>query len=220
MKYKILVVEDDLDISQLIAKFLIAKDYEVVTCADGANVVELVESFTPDLIIMDIMLPNVDGITCCQKIRLFSDVPIIMLTAKVEESDRLKGLEIGADDYVCKPFSAPELVMRVAAIIKRTGRIEYSPTLLVDELKMTVKYGDRPIAMTHYEFSVFNLLFKSPGRVYSREQIINGAFAETREVYDRAIDSHIKNIRKRFREAGIEQTVIESVYAAGYRFIE
>jgi len=220
MKYKILLVEDDLDISQLVSKFLIANNYEVVTCADGANVIELVESFTPDLLILDIMLPNVDGVTCCQKIRLFSDVPIIMLTAKVEENDRLKGLEIGADDYVCKPFSAPELVLRVGSILKRTGATQYNTTWRVDELKMTVKYKDKLIPMTHYEFNVFHLLFKTPGRVYSREQIINNAFDGSREVYDRAIDSHIKNIRKRIREAGITETVIESVYAAGYRFIE
>ena len=216
--HKVLIVEDESDIATLVEQFFQANQFATTIVDDGAEVLNAVEIFAPDIIILDITLPNKSGVQCCQEIRRTSDVPIIMLTAQTQEADRIKGLRVGADDYVCKPFSAPELVLRAQNILKRVAApTPQSNNWFVEKVSKTVKYKDTDIDLTIYEFGIFYLLFTSPGRIYSREQIIEFAF-ENKDVNDRAIDSHIKNIRKRIKASGLEDTVIESVYGAGYRF--
>ncbi|WP_448548501.1 response regulator [Thalassotalea fusca] len=216
--HKVLIVEDEGDIATLVERFFQASNFATCVVNDGAIAVHTFELFSPDLVILDITLPNKSGVQICQELRRTSDVPIIMLTAQTQEADRIKGLKVGADDYVCKPFSAPELVLRAQNILKRVAPVEAPQNdWLVDQASKTVRFQTNEIDLTIYEFSIFHLLFSSPGRIYSREQIIDFAF-QHRDVNDRAIDSHIKNIRKRIKAAGVEETVIESVYGAGYRF--
>jgi len=216
--HKVLIVEDEGDIATLVERFFQASSYATCVVNDGAQAVSTFELFSPDLVILDISLPNKSGVQICQEIRRTSDVPIIMLTAQTQEADRIKGLKVGADDYVCKPFSAPELVLRSQNILKRVAPTKApQDDWFVDQASKSVRFKENEIDLTIYEFSVFHLLFNSPGRIYTREQIIEFAF-QHRDVSDRAIDSHIKNIRKRIKTAGIEETIIESVYGAGYRF--
>jgi len=215
----ILIVEDEIEIANHLARFFHASGFTTTHLKDGLDVISTVKQTAPSLVILDVMLPGKDGFTCCKEIRTFSEVPIIMLTAKVSEVDRLVGLGAGADDYVCKPFSAPELVMRVKAILKRTKSQPLSKTLVVDKDKQLVLYKNVKVNLTALEYALFLLLFNSPERIYSREQIIDLAYPDLRDITDRAIDSHIKNIRKRFKQAGAEVKVIESVYGAGYKLV-
>lgn len=215
---KVLLVEDDQDISDGILLFLKSSGFETFHVADGDKVVEAARTFAPDLIILDLMLPNKDGLACCQEIREFSNVPIIMLTAKVEQIDKLVGLEAGADDYICKPFDTMELMLRVKAILRRTAnQVQFSDVHLIkSELKVT--YKNQTVNLSSLEFGLFELLFNTPNRVYSREQIIQQAYPNERDITDRAVDSHVKNIRKKFKAAGAETAIIASVYGAGYRY--
>jgi len=215
----ILLVEDDHEIAENVLLFLGAQNYQTVHLTSGEHVVELVKSDPPDLILLDLMLPVKEGTQCCKEIRSFSDVPIIMLTAKVEEIDRLIGLEAGADDYVCKPFSAMELMLRIKAILKRTNKkpIDSVLRLNTDTLKLTYQLNSTDL--THLEFSLFNLLYQQPERIYSRGQILDLAYPDMRDISDRTVDAHVKNIRKKITSLGVTDTVIESVYGAGYRLI-
>jgi len=215
----ILLVEDDREIAENVLLFLDAQNYNTTHLTTGEFVVDAVQKGQPDLILLDLMLPVKSGTECCKEIRNFSDVPIIMLTAKVEEIDRLVGLEAGADDYVCKPFSAMELMLRIKAILKRTNKkpIEGVLKLNADTLKLT--YQLKSTDLTHLEFSLFNLLYQQPERIYSRGQILDLAYPDMRDISDRTVDAHVKNIRKKINSLGIVDTVIESVYGAGYRLI-
>ncbi|AWB68007.1 two-component system response regulator BaeR [Saccharobesus litoralis] len=215
---KILIVEDDIDIAQHVQLFLKAAEFETHHMASGAGVAEYVLNEKPDLVLLDIMLPVKDGIDCCRDIRSFSNVPVVMLTAKAADAERLTGLEVGADDYICKPFNAPELVMRIKAILRRTANNVHFSTITLDPFRQKVQFHDTDVGLTTLEFSLFQLLFNSPGRVYSRQQIVDLAYSDLRDVSERVVDSHIKNIRKRFKLAGCEEMVIESVYGAGYRY--
>ena len=214
----ILLVEDDADIVELIQLFLKNEGYQVVHVDDGAEVIDKVHAVHPDLIIMDIMLPNVDGLACTQEIRKSFNVPIIMLTARVEQSDKLTGLETGADDYLCKPFDIQELLLRIKALLRRTqGQVHYQ-SWVIDEDKLTVAFKGNVIDFTVGEYRLFTLMYNSPNRVFSREQIIDLIYSDYRDITDRAIDSHIKNLRKKLKQNGIEPAHIQSVYGAGYRF--
>ncbi|SFD04930.1 response regulator [Pseudoalteromonas denitrificans] len=215
----ILIVEDEHEIADHLARFFQASGFSTSHIDEGTGVVDAVKRKQPSLIVLDLMLPGKDGLSCCKEIREFSNVPIIMLTAKVDEIDRLIGLEAGADDYVCKPFSAPELVMRVKAILKRTKNQVSYQLLTVDTDKQLVFYQKTKINLTSLEYALFSLLYKYPERIYSRQQIIDSAYPDLRDITDRAIDSHIKNIRKRFKQASVEEKIIESVYGAGYKLV-
>lgn len=216
----ILVVEDDLEIAENLILFLQAGDFETLHLSSGENVVSTVKKKEPDLILLDLMLPVVDGTTLCKQIREFSEVPIIMITAKVEEVDRLIGLEAGADDYVCKPFSAAELVLRIKAILRRTTSNKTSTVFSINEQKFQLSYRGIICELTSVEFALFGLLSNRPGQIYSRNQIIDLAYPNTHDISDRTIDTHVKNIRNKIKKIGIESMVIESVYGAGYRYIE
>ncbi len=216
---KILIVEDEAEIATHIIRFFNAKGFETQHLASGEHVCEHVKVFKPDLIILDLMIPHTDGLTVCEQVRNFSNVPIIMVTAKVSEMDRLKGLESGADDYVCKPFSAAELVMRAQAILRRTQNNVNYEVLTIDSNSQKLVYKDTVIPLTALEFDLVELLFNNPERVYSRDQIIERAYPGLTEITDRTIDSHIKNIRKKFKQANMADKVIESVYGAGYRLV-
>ena len=215
----ILLVEDDLEIAENVLLFLEAQNHQTKHLTTGEHVVATVKEDTPDLILLDLMLPIVSGIECCQQIRTFSDVPIIILTAKIAEIDRLIGLESGADDYVCKPFSGMELMLRIKAILKRSKKIALATDFIVNDLTFKVSYKSNSTELTHLEFNLFNLLYQQPQRIYSRVQILDLAYPDMRDISDRAIDAHVKNIRKKIKKLGITDTVIESVYGAGYRYL-
>lgn len=214
----ILIVEDNPEIASHIVRFLEANNFDTHHIAHGSDVIQYVQAHQPDLIVMDLVLPGKDGITCCSEIREFSNVPIIMLTGKAEEIDRLIGLEAGADDYMAKPFSAPELVMRVKAILRRTQDHVYFSIFSIDEDKQQVSYKGEEIPLTTLEFKLYLLLFNNPERIYSRQQIIDLVYPNERDITDRTIDSHVKNIRKKLKLVGVRENIVESVYGAGYRF--
>ncbi|WP_105169501.1 response regulator [Pseudoalteromonas sp. T1lg23B] len=217
--HHILIVEDDFDIAEQVVLFFKASGFQTTHIADGAKVVPWVKDNHPDAIVMDIMLPNQDGVECMKQIRQFSMVPIVMVTAKVTEADRLKGLEFGADDYVCKPFSAAELVMRIKAILRRcTPTLETQQKVVVDESQLTVTICNKSLSLTKVEFDIFALLFNSPSRVFSRQQILDFIQPDNFDISDRVIDSHIKNIRKKVKQLGFSAKLIGSVYGAGYRY--
>lgn len=215
---RILIVEDEHDIAENLQLFFQHQEFETRHVDDGALVISAVKSYQPDLIVMDLMLPNIGGVELTSEIRSFSNVPIVMLTAKVEQVDKLVGLEAGADDYMCKPFDAMELILRVKAILNRTeGKVQFSNLALYPENR-EVTYKGQQVGLSALEFNLFELLYKAPERIYSREQIIELAYPQYRDITDRTIDSHVKNIRKKFKEAGAEGGPIQSVYGAGYRF--
>jgi len=214
----ILVVEDNPDIALQVQRFLEANGFTTHHIIKGDDVVEYVKEHKPDLVVMDLVIPGKNGLQCCGEIREFSNIPIIMLTGKSEEVDRLIGLEAGADDYMSKPFSAPELVMRVQAILRRTSEHVYYSIFSLNEDKHKISYKGLDIPLTSLEFNLYKLLFSNPERIYSRQQIIDLVYANMGDITDRTIDSHIKNIRKKLKESGVKENIIESVYGAGYRF--
>ena len=215
---KILIVEDEADIAEHMQLFLQDAGYVAVHVDDGANVLDAVKRERPDLIVMDVMMPNKDGIACSDEIRGFSNVPIIMVTALGAQKDRLSGLEIGADDYVCKPFDVTELLLRIKAVLRRTAYSVNFTAWHFNEDALEAVYQDTHVTLSALEFALFALLCASPERIYSRDQIIQLAYPDHRDITDRAIDSHVKNIRKKLRAKGIEESPIRSIYGAGYKF--
>ncbi|MGB0943261.1 MAG: response regulator [Marinomonas sp.] len=219
---KILIVEDEPKLAELLTAYLAQSGYESHHLDRGDIVIDYLKQNHVDLILLDLMLPGLDGMEICKQVRLFSNVPIIMLTAKAEETDRLLGLEMGADDYVCKPYSPREVVARVKANLRRVGfdQIEEPKTegfeLDVDRLRVT--YKGELIDLTTVEFQLLQLLISEPGRVFGREIIMKRIYTDSRVVSDRTIDSHIKKLRKRISMVAPELNVIHSVYGAGYRF--
>ena len=227
---KILIVEDEPKLAQLLSDYLLQAGYKTDIIANGLEVSPWVKQHNPDLILLDLMLPGKDGMEICKELRQFSQVPIIMVTARVEEIDRLLGLELGADDYVCKPFSPREVVARVKAILRRLQNITSNafsgptPTSLtgfeLDESRYKACVNGHELALTSIEFKILKHLLVDPGRIYSREQLMNYIYDDHRVVSDRTIDSHIKKLRKRIAEVLPEQEVIHSVYGVGYKFEE
>lgn len=221
---KILIVEDERKIADIVKSYL-EKDGFAVTVADtGQRALQLIRDKF-DLIILDLRLPDIDGETICSSIREFSDVPIIMLTAKSAEDDRVKGLGIGADDYVIKPFSPRELVARVKAHLRRTKKgerkvLSFNNGLLkIDTLSMEVRKRDRSIPLTATEFKILLSLAERPQVVFSRLQLVNMVQGYDFEGYDRVIDAHIKNIRHKIEDNPQSPVFIKTVYGAGYKFI-
>jgi two-component system response regulator BaeR len=218
MSHTILIVEDERDIAEVTQAYLQAQGYQTHWFAEGLGVADWVKANEPSVIILDLMLPGKDGLTVCQEIRQFSDVPIIMTTAKVQEVDRLLGLDAGADDYVCKPFSTKELVARVNAAVRRLDRrvVQAAPALQLVEGSYAVVYQGARIELTQIEFNLFQLLYKHPGRIYARAQILDLVYQDFRDVSDRTIDSHVRNLRKKLAQLNLPSEPIRSVYGAGY----
>jgi len=216
----ILIVEDEPKLASLVADYLKAAGYQTRVIADGREVVPAVRQEKFDLILLDVMLPGRDGMDICRELRTFTSVPIIMVTARVEEIDRLLGLELGADDYVCKPFSPRELVARVKAVLRRTQpgfSTEASP-LVIDEAQFRATLHGQVLDLTPVEFRLLRTLAASPGRVFSRQQLLNSLYEDHRVVTDRTVDSHVKNLRKKLQKASPDHEFITSVYGVGYRF--
>jgi two-component system response regulator BaeR len=217
----ILIVEDDLKIAALIIDYLADGGFRTEHFNDGARAVAFLRTNPVDLILLDLMLPGMDGLEVCKTVRSFSQVPIIMLTARVDEVDRLLGLEIGADDYVCKPFSPREVVARVKAQIRRAkGQLVPSkgPCIVVDRDQMRVQVGDASLPLTPVEFRLLAEMIEHPERIYSRQQLLDFAHEDQRDINDRTIDSHIKNIRRKIDQLLPKVDCLQSVYGVGYRF--
>lgn len=218
----ILVVEDELSISQAVKKFLEHAGFHCTVLNTGEGVIEFVKDNAIDLAILDIMLPIVDGITLCKEIRKFSQLPIIMLTAKHFEQDRILGLQSGADDYVAKPFSAPELVLRVQAILKRTAHLNLNTQtkdkLLVDSTRLVAEFNGETVELTKTESALLEMLTAQPNRVYSREQIIDNVYENYHVISDRTVDSHISKLKRKLAQIAPEKDLVQSVYGAGYRY--
>lgn len=220
MTASILIVEDARELSRLMSDYLLQAGYRTSCLYEGTEVTGWVRENQPDLVLLDLMLPGKDGIKICQEIRQFSEVPIIMVTAKVEEQDRLEGLELGADDYICKPFSPREVVARVKAVLRRSGsQPEEGGVLLLDAQKYRARINGRDLALTVVEFHLLELLAEHPGRVYSRAQLIDRIYPDQRMVSDRTIDSHVKKLRKKLAQVS-DRELIHSVYSAGYKYEE
>ena len=216
----ILIVEDEIKLAHLLADYFKLTDYEPHLLHDGDQVITWVKTHQPKAILLDIMLPGKDGITLCREIRHFSDVPILMVTAKVDEVDRLLGLELGADDYICKPFSPREVVARVKTVLRRTKSTQFLETILsLDEDRLVVIFKGHKISLTAVEFQLLKPLFKQPGRIFTREQLMQNMYSDHRIVNHRTIDSHIKKLRKKLVEVSQGEDLIQSVYGAGYRLM-
>lgn len=217
---ELLIVEDEPKIAAALRDWLTAAGYAVNLRDSGDGVVELVRAQPPDLLLLDVMLPGEDGLSVCRRIREFSDLPIILVTARVEEIDRLLGLDLGADDYICKPFSLRELGARVRALLRRTRPAARSAAedggIVLDADRFEVRVDGTALALTPVEFRLLRRLMEKPGKVYSRSQLLDASYEDHRVVSDRTVDSHIRNLRRKFGEAG--QDPIESVYGVGFRF--
>lgn len=219
MSNKILIVEDEVKIAEILEDYLHSCGFETVWMQSGIGVVDWVKENSVDLVMLDIMLPGVDGLQLCQQIRDFSLLPIMLLTAKVEEADRILGLEQGADDYLCKPFSPKEMVARVKALLRRSTALkEQAKGWQLDASRYKVMYEGRSAQLSMVEFAILKLLSSSPGQVYSRNQLIRQIYPDNRIVSDRTIDSHIKKLRHKLAEELSSKEFIYSVYGAGYKF--
>lgn len=221
----IIVVEDEPKIARLLVDYLTRDGFSVTVLNEGTKAVEIIEARKPSLVILDLMLPGKDGLTICRELRQFSNLPIIMLTAKVDEIDRLLGLEFGADDYVCKPFSPREVVARVRTILRRAqqqavatteNELQYRHiTLHLDRFQCVVD-GQR-VKLTAVEFRLLQALISQPGRVFSRDNLMRQSYLDDRIVSDRTIDSHVKNLRKKLASSTDSEELIHSIYGVGYK---
>jgi len=222
---RVLVVDDDAKTVELVKLYLKRDGYRVLTAYDGLEALRLAREGHPDLIVLDLMLPGIDGLEVCRTLRAESDVPIIMLTAKTTDQDKLAGLDLGADDYMTKPFSPRELAARVRAVLRRLPG-ERGPTeikhgeLVVDFIKHDAFLAGRPLNLTTVEFKLLAALIKEPGRVFSRAQLIGNALGHDFEGFDRTIDVHILNLRRKLEPDASHPSYIRTVYGAGYKLSE
>jgi len=219
MPKKILIVDDEPQIVEICSDYLKAAGYETVTASNGAQGLSLARREKPDLVVLDLMMPEMDGLDVCREIRRESNVPIIMLTARVEETDKLIGLELGADDYITKPFSPRELVARVRVVLRRVTSTPESDVIRVGEVELDrahyeVHLPDKIIPLTSTEFEILAALMSQPGRIFSRAQLLTATHGITFESLERAIDSHIRNLRRKLEPAEL----IVTVHGIGYKF--
>ena len=215
---RIMIVEDEPKLASLLHDYLAAAGYATQHHADGIDVVEAVRSAPPDLMLLDLMLPGKDGLSICREVRAFSTVPIIMLTARAEEIDRLLGLDIGADDYICKPFSPREVVARVRAILRRIGaQGGGNAPIALDAERFSATIAGKSLGLTPVEFRLLTTLAAQPGRVFSRNQLMDILYVDHRIVSDRTVDSHVKNLRRKITDAGGSEEWLLSIYGVGYK---
>ena len=224
MPQKILIVEDDSKIVRTLRLYLEEANFEISAVYRGDEAMPAFRRERPDLVILDLNLPEVDGLQVCCSLRLVSNVPVIMLTARIDEADRLIGLELGADDYILKPFSPREVLARVRAVLRRsngelsTKKILQNGDILLDLDTHQASAAGVPISLTHSEFEILVTFLRNPGKVFSRSQLLDETQGLAYEVYERSIDQHIKNLRKKFRQASRDDAdIIETIYGVGYR---
>jgi two-component system response regulator BaeR len=215
---RVLIAEDEPKIARLLADYLAQAGHEALSVGEGDRVLASVAAERPDLLLLDIMLPGMDGLSILRELRRDSALPVIMLTARVEEIDRLLGLELGADDYICKPFSPREVVARVRALLRRAVPNAPANPFTVDEQARRVFYLGRPVPHTTTEYRLLHALITHPGRIYSRDRLLDLMHDDLRDVTDRVVDSHIRNLRRKLEDMAPGQAFIHSVYGAGYRF--
>lgn len=223
MPKKILVVDDEPKIAEICQDYLQAAGYEVVTATTGPEGLSAARREKPDLVVLDLMLPEMDGLDVCRTLRRESDVPVIMLTARVEETDKLIGLELGADDYITKPFSPRELVARVRVVLRRTSGDPASEVIragevTLDRARYEVNLPEETLSLTPTEFEILATLMSQPGRIFSRAQLLNAAHGVAFESYERAIDSHIRNLRRKLERGDGKTNYIITVHGVGYKF--
>lgn len=218
----VLIVEDEVRLADILHDYFTSEGFAATVLTEGSTAVDQILTLRPDLVVLDILLPGKDGLTICREVRARSDVPIIMATARVEEIDRLLGLDLGADDYVCKPYSPREVVARARAILRRTGADgatePRAPTIQIDESSWSAAIDGTRIDLTRREFQLLAVMARRPGRVFSRDQLLDLAFPSDTDVFDRTIDSHIKNIRRKIARVAPDREWVRSVYGVGYAF--
>lgn len=224
---KIVIVEDEPKLAAVMQQYLQRDNFDTEHYADGTEALSALLRDPPDLVLLDLMLPGTDGMTICRELRAVSTVPIIMVTARVEEIDRLLGLEIGADDYICKPFSPREVVARVKAVLRRYSAAATTPAdapdstaLTLDEERAHVSFNNTSCSLTAVELELLKNMMGSPGRIFSRTQLMQRIYPDNRIVSDRTIDSHVKKLRQKLAQLGSSDDFIHSVYGIGYKFEE
>lgn len=215
----VLIAEDEFKLAAVLADYLTAAGYDSLHESDGDNVVPAAVCAKPDLILLDLMLPNRDGIDICRDLRTFTNTPVIMVTARVEEVDRLLGLDVGADDYICKPFSPREVVARVRTILRRvgTGSPNEAQSFTFDVPGQRIHLNGQWLELTTVEFRLLRLLASAPGNIFSREALLRRIYTDNRQVTTRTVDSHVKNLRRKLEQADPAQTLVRSVYGSGYK---
>ena len=222
---RILVVEDDAKIADMLTNYLHMAGYATEVCGNGLQAVASIQSHAPALVLLDLMLPGLDGLAVCQAVRRFSAVPIIMVTARVDEIDRLLGLDTGADDYICKPFSPREVVASIKASLRRSegsmggSNVQSPASFQISEASQHISWCGKPLALTPVEFRLLRALLLRPGQVLARSRLLDSLHEDMRDTSDRAIDSHVKNLRRKLEQsgAGTSDAGIVSVYGVGYR---
>jgi two-component system response regulator BaeR len=225
-KKNILIVEDEKKLAEVMKDFLDHAGYDNHILHHGNQVIDWVKHKKPDLMLLDLMLPGKDGLDICREVRQFSSLPIIITTAKVEEIDRLLGLELGADDYVCKPYSPREVVARIKAQLRRVEMLTVhaqqstNQLLLLDADRLKVIHNKNELDLTSVEYALLEVMYNSPGRIFSRDKLMDRIYQDSRIVSDRTIDSHIKKLRRKLTHLIPDQELIHSVYGAGYRYEE
>ena len=219
---RVLIVEDEHDIASVLGDYLRHAGYQAEHVADGASALARIVASPPDLTLLDIMLPQMDGLAVLREARAHTRKPIIMLTARIEEVDRLLGLDLGADDYICKPFSPREVVARVRAVLRRSQQAaqQAAPSLRLDEARWQATLQGAPVVLTRREFRLLQVLAQAPGRIFSRAQLLDMAYEDTLDVTERAVDSHVKNLRRKLAAVAPAHEWIRSVYGVGFCYEE
>ena len=222
MKKTVLIVEDEKKLANILIEYLNKDGFQTKHISTGSQVIPWVRKHDPNLILLDLMLPEMNGKEICQEIRTFSSLPIIMVTAMVEEIDRLIGLELGADDYICKPFSPKEVTARVKAVLRRSDpdyiKNSQSKGFQVNPDQYSITLAGQKLDLTPVEFRLLSMFIEYPNRVYNRDQILNKVFDDGRIVLDRTVDTHIKNLRQKLKAINPESDYIRSIYGIGYSF--
>ncbi len=215
---RVLIIEDEKDIAALLHDYSVHSGFEARICLDERQILDLITSAQVDMVLLDLMLPGIDGLELCKRIRKHSQVPIMIISARVDEVDRLLGLELGADDYLCKPFSPREVIARIKAILRRQSQ-DSAPALglQLDASRLQLGWQAGTLALTTVEFALIQALAEHPGQILSRQQLMDRIYDDHRIVSDRTIDSHIKKLRQKLAQSWPQMRFIESVYGAGYR---
>lgn len=217
----IAIVEDELKLAYVLQDYLQNDDFQTAIYSDGQQALDSLQTNLPDLVLLDLMLPGLDGMSICKELRRTSDVPIIMLTARIEEIDRLLGLEIGADDYICKPYSPREVVARVKAVLRRSSKTEQpvgNRQFQLDENSANVTIKGQSCALTAVELKLLEVLSNKPGQIFNRAQLMGRIYPDNRIVSDRTIDSHVKKLRQKLESLDNTTQYVHSVYGIGYKF--